>query len=134
MKKLILIITNIMVICMLTLGMSGCGKINNESQEVKNLQHDLINFAKESSEKYFAKTIDEKKFDISMGKESRPNEFDSIDNIKDVKECYLSGHVNGKPDDILSFVLVYNVQDKKITKFGIQTLKDDNTVFANLDK
>lgn len=134
MKKLTEIATNIILVCMVILGVSGCSKVNNENLEVKNLKYELTNLAKESSEKYFGKKIDEKNFEISLAKESKPNEFETVYNIKDVKECYLDGHVKGKPDDVIDFVLVYDVPSKKITKFGIRTIKDKDVVYTNLDK
>lgn len=134
MKKITKIIISLFVGCILITGMTGCSKLELKNADVQKLQSDLISKAEISTEKYFDKKIKANDFDISFGTEAKPNEFDNIKTLDSVKSVYLTGHIKGKPIDVVEFVLVYDLQSKKMIKFGVQTLKDDKLVDAKLEE
>ncbi|MEW9094712.1 MAG: hypothetical protein AB2417_06470 [Clostridiaceae bacterium] len=132
MKKINKILSSLMICFGIITIVSGCGKSNLKNTEVEKLQSDLITMAEENSEKYFTKKLNTKDFDISFAKEVKENEYENIKSLDGVKKVYMIGHFNGKPSDIIEFNLIYDVESKKIIKFGLRTLKDDNIVYANL--
>ena len=132
MKKISSIIVSLVICCVVIMGLTGCSKPNSKDPAVKELQSKLTSLAETSSEKYFDKKINSKDFDVCLGSETKPNEFENIETLEGIKTIYLTEHFNGEPKDVTDVILVYDVQSKKMIKFGVRTLKDDNVVYANL--
>lgn len=122
MKKILAVF----ILIVFTIGFMGCslnynGNNNDETTELKSY---LKKTTQEYAKKYFNKEIDLKDFDISIAEESASNQFNELKNTKGVEDIYLIGHVKGEPNDVLEFILVYNVRTGKVTKFGMLTVND----------
>ncbi|MBU5484493.1 hypothetical protein KQI86_09140 [Clostridium sp. MSJ-11] len=132
MKKINKVLSSLILCFAIITIVSGCGKSNLKDREVEKLQSNLITIAEENSGKYFGKKLNTKDFDISFAREVKEDEYEDIKSLDGVKNVYMIGHFNGKPSDIIEFNLIYDVESKKIVKFGLKTLKDDHIVYANL--
>lgn len=132
MKKINKVLINLIICCTIITIITGCNKVNSKNTEIQKLQSDLIILSEKNSQRYFNKKLNTKDFDISLAKQVKENEYEDIKTLDGVKNIYIIGHFNGKPSDIVEFVLVYNLQSKKVIEFGIKNLKNDNMVYANL--
>ena len=67
------------------------------------------------------KNIDTKDFDVTLAEEVSENEFENMKDIHTDNPIYLTGILEGKPDDedVYSFVLVY--QNGKAISYGLET-------------
>lgn len=125
-----------LLILVLAIGLlSGCSSILLETDsEIGQLKEDLSILAQKNAKEYFKLEMDLKKFDISLGKEVGDNQFENLKTSNTRNKLYLIGHHKNKPEDIISFVLVYDSENEKILKFGVQTIDDEEMVYANLDE
>ncbi|WMM26391.1 hypothetical protein RBU61_06885 [Tissierella sp. MB52-C2] len=132
-NKKILVSILCVVLCLSLL--SACNKsILGEDNDIKELKAELSNMAIENAKKYFNENIDINEFDISVAEKVGDNKFKDIESIETTNEIYLIGHHKNKPENIFEFILVYNIENKNIMKFGIQTINNDDIVYANLEK
>ncbi|GMQ59598.1 hypothetical protein AN1V17_39950 [Vallitalea sediminicola] len=131
MNKFIKIIFGFIIVTGLTIGLSGCRALEND--DVKQLRKDLITIVQDNTKVYFNKEIDCDDFDTSLAQEVSDNSFTSIINLDDVKKVHFIGRFKDKPDDVIDFYLIYDIENKKTEKFGIKTMEDDEIVYAELN-
>lgn len=132
MRKNIFKLLILMVLSIVITNFTGCSMGDKPDDDVVELKADLMNLAKTSTKKYFSKEIDASDFDISFGIKNDSDELISIKNLDDVEEVYFMGHAKWKPEDVVDFLLLYDVKNNIIIKFGIQTLDDDELIFADI--
>lgn len=131
MNRFIKIIFSFVILAGLTIGLSGCSVLEND--DVKQLKKDLITVVQDNAKEYFNKEIDCDDFDISLSQAVTEDSFNSVNNLDDVQEVHFIGCFKDKPEDVIEFYLIYDIENKKTEKFSIKTLEDDEVIYAELD-
>ncbi|WP_304943007.1 hypothetical protein [Vallitalea guaymasensis] len=131
MNRFIKIIFSFVILAGLTIELSGCSALEND--DVKQLKKDLITVVQDNAKDYFNKEIDCDDFDISLSQAVTEDSFTSVINLDNVKKVHFIGCFKDKPEDVIEFYLIYDIENKKTEKFGIKTLEDDEVVYAELN-
>lgn len=132
-KFLKTVLCTVLVVLLVSV-LSGCGSvIPKENIDVKQLKQSLSKLAQESAKTYFNKEIQLKDYKISLAEETAEDNFETLTTTKTQNNVYLIGYHKSKPEDVMQFVMIYDMSTGSIIKFGIQTLADNEIVYAKLN-